>query len=1248
MRLSIRQKMTLMIGLPAAAISLGVMVWLIAFGQEQAKRIKEIEMAENATSAAAQFESYIGKASQVADMTARFMDFVPDLQDSQIYGLLRDNVGLNQRIFGAALAFEPGTYKEEEVLFCPYVFENRAENRLSEINIDQSVYDWYHDEQWEWWHLPKKLQRASWTKPYFDEGAGNILMTTYSAPFKRQGAFGGVATVDIDLERLGSDVHDAIPNIGEFYILGKDGGVISSPKKGEIMTKTLTDLILDGSRGDLKAAAATILSGKDGEITISGLLDDQPTMYAFAPIQSTGWTFLSFQDEASAMIGFKKRKYVVASIFLGSIAAMLGAIIFMSGKVARPIVHLRRQVQRVSDGEPGVAIGEIRTRDEIEDLAKAFATMQGKVLDREKRLETARETTLNELLESAPDAMIVADQKGIIRRVNSKVATIFGYSLEELSGKNISELMPARFRETHGAHLAAYFSEPHARIMGAELELLGYRKDGSEFPIEIGLSPFHEPDGIMAVAAIRDVTERKEKEDELRKLNEAVEQSSAAVFITDPDGDIEYVNARFIEITGYTAEEAIGQNPRILKSGSHDPEFYADVWETLTNGETWHGEFRNQKKDGTLFWASAALSPIRDSKGRTSHYVAIEDDITAEREAADEIRAKEERFRTLLANLPGTVYRCLHDADWTMGFISDQVEDLTGYPSSDFIGNSARTFDSVIHPDDRELVAKEVGEAVEAKAPWIVHYRIVHRDGSIHWAGERGRAIYRDSDGEADYLDGVIIDISKEKEMETQVKVAMEQAEEANRAKSDFLSSMSHELRTPLNGVLGYAQILQRDKDATPKQKENLTSIINCGDHLLSLINDVLDLSKIEAGRMDLDEGPCDLNQLIRSLTDIVGERARSKGLDFITEISPEVPRGIITDAPKLRQILVNLLGNAVKFTGEGSVTLKVAEKSDGYLAFEVVDTGVGMTKEEAEVVFDPFKQVEAGKAAGGTGLGLAICVRLAEKMGGSLSLDSEKGEGSCFRLSLPLDEVEEENLGDLDEATVNYAEVKLAPNQEVRVLVADDRETNRNILEQLLEDAGFEVELADDGDTAIDAMRRTRFDIVLMDVRMPRLNGIEAVKQVRADDALKDLPVVAVTASVFPEFRDKAIEAGFSEFLPKPFRAAELVHVMQGLLDLEWVPIESGGDSLATSASIDEEPESGESIDYRLPAPLMERFQSALKIKNLSALNALAKELETSPATDALGKEISRLARSFDFQGLAALESKLTPGEPT
>jgi PAS domain S-box-containing protein len=727
------------------------------------------------------------------------------------------------------------------------------------------------------------------------------------------------------------------------------------------------------------------------------------------------------------------------------------------------------------------------------------------IMQANKALEVARETTLTDLMESAPDAMIIADANGHIRRCNAQLSEIFGYGCDELLGMNVARLIPGQTRDRQGADITRYLEDPQARQTSAGLELFGARKDGTEFPIEVGLSPFSDPEGIMTVAAIRDITKRREAESELRKLNQAVEQGSAIVLITDTKGDIEYVNPRFAEVTGYTAEEAIGHNPRLLNSGSQDASLYQDLWESLQDGREWRGEFCNRKKDGSLYWASAAIAPIRDANGVTTHYVAIQDDIT------------------------------------------------------------------------------------------------------------------------------------QRKEMESEILIARKQAEAANRAKSEFLSHMSHELRTPLNGVLGYAQILQRDPSATESQKESLLAIENCGAHLLSLINDVLDLSKIEAGKLDVVNEPCDLSKLVKSVADVVGQRAHSKGLSFITEVSPEVPQGIVTDGQKLRQVLVNLLGNAVKFTTEGGVTLRVLESPKGKLRFEIVDTGVGMSEVELADIFDPFKQVEAGKAAGGTGLGLAISLRLAQSLGGGIDVQSEIGKGSTFAVDLPLVETPMQDLVSPEtEAAPDYRLAVLAPEQKCTVLVADDRETNRDILERMLRATGIVTLVVDDGDTALEYLREhDEIDLVLMDVRMPRMNGIEAVKEIRSDPDLKDMKVIAVTASVFPEFREKAINAGFDDFLGKPFRTEELIQIIKNNLDVEFVQDDDHPDGAPDS-------ETEAALGSELAARVAGQIREAVKLGNITALNSLASELESEDGAAPCARRIGELTRAIDFTGLELMADEL------
>lgn len=486
-------------------------------------------------------------------------------------------------------------------------------------------------------------------------------------------------------------------------------------------------------------------------------------------------------------------------------------------------------------------------------------------------------------------------------------------------------------------------------------------------------------------------------------------------------------------------------------------------------------------------------------------------------------------------------------------------------------------------------------------------------------------------------------DISRRENTKAILAKAKLAAENANRSKSEFLSHMSHELRTPLNGVLGYAQILQRDSTVTSDQRESLNAIESCGSHLLALINDVLDLSRIEAGRIEVEETPCDLSKLIKSVINIVEQRAMSKGVTCTTEISPEVPQGVCIDEAKVRQILINLLGNSVKFTAEGGVVLAVAEQPKGQLCFEVSDTGVGMTQEELEDIFDPFKQLDAGKTAGGTGLGLAICHRLIDAMHGTIAVTSEKNLGTTFTVRLPLVEADTEDMSILDsQGAIDYGVMVLAPGETCTVLVVDDRETNRDILDRMLTAAGITSLIADDGDTALEMMRsHPEIDLVLMDVRMPRLNGIDAVGQIRADESLRDTKVIAVTASVFPEFRMKAIESGFDDFLGKPFRTEEMLQKIRTHLKIHFNEANHFTESEDSSVPTTK-------LTAALSLEVAERIRDAVKLGNVTALNALVAELERNHNAASLGRRISDLTRAFNFEGLESVATDLSEDSET
>jgi CheY-like chemotaxis protein len=454
---------------------------------------------------------------------------------------------------------------------------------------------------------------------------------------------------------------------------------------------------------------------------------------------------------------------------------------------------------------------------------------------------------------------------------------------------------------------------------------------------------------------------------------------------------------------------------------------------------------------------------------------------------------------------------------------------------------------------------------------------------------------------------------------------------------------MSHELRTPLNGVLGYTQILQSDTSLGRDQREALEAIANCGRHLLTLINDVLDLSKIEAGRMEMRPEPVDLQALVRSVLDIVRPRAVSKGLEFTVDSAPDLPDGVETDSTKFKQVLVNLLGNSVKFTEQGHVALRVSRTGER-LHFEVEDSGVGMTPEEIAEIFDPFKQAEGGHKSGGTGLGLAISKRIVEALGGSIRVESEKGKGSRFAVDLPLVEMELAE-SDLQDATLSGSwSLGLAPGQETTLLVADDNDINRDILVRLLEGVGFKTLEAADGREALVVMRDQRPPLALLDIRMPNMSGLEAARAIRDDSELAGTKLVAVSADVLSSMEKELEDAGFDAFLTKPVRAGEVFRTLQKQLDLEFVQARGDeGDSPALAGAAEEPTELDLSqLSPELAQGWAGRMREAVELGDVAALSELAQEIRGRAGAGSLGDELENASGAFDFDAVAEIAGRL------
>jgi len=596
------------------------------------------------------------------------------------------------------------------------------------------------------------------------------------------------------------------------------------------------------------------------------------------------------------------------------------------------------------------------------------------------------------------------------------------------------------------------------------------------------------------------------------------------------------------------------------------------------------------------------------------------------RTSSRSLEDREHRLRVLVGTVVDGVM--IIDAKGTVQEYNPACERLFGYKSKEVIGQNVKMLmpspyreehDEYLHryrtTGNKRIIG--IGREVEGRRKNGTSFPM---ELSVGEARPDGQQVFV----------GIVRDITERKSAEKSLRIAKEQAESASHAKSQFLANISHEIRNPMNAVLGYTQLIENDPELPDNYRRPLKAIHSAGNHLISLIDDVLDLSKIEAGAMELDTRNFDLDDLTEDISEMFAIRCEQKGLSWQTDLQISEP-AVHADDRKLRQILINLLGNSVKFTDKGQVSLTV-KQSGQYYTFSILDTGPGVSQDAKERIFEPFQQAEEGEAKGGTGLGLAITKRHIELMDGLLSLESTPDKGSCFRFELELSPAE----GDLISMHRHTGQLcRLVEPHQVHALVVDDVEDNCKVLSGLLERAGIEVSMANNGSDALQCISEQIPDIVFMDVRMPVMDGLTATRELRERWPDEPIICVAITASGLLRQRSYYLDAGFDDFIGKPFLFEQICKCMVNHLKVEFDHELPAEEILSCITPIDK---------IFLPNSLHERILSSAKVNALTEIESLIKELkELGPDTHCLTDELENLLENYDMDGIVSLINRVS-----
>ncbi len=724
------------------------------------------------------------------------------------------------------------------------------------------------------------------------------------------------------------------------------------------------------------------------------------------------------------------------------------------------------------------------------------------------------------------NGVIISDKDDKVVWTNDAFTDITGFTQSEVENKHLRDILIA---EAESSSNIDEYNELIEQKQSYQIDIYANKKDGEKVWLTLINSIVYDNEGNIEkyIRVIVDITAKKSTEKDLNILSFAARKSPSGTVIRDNEGKVIWMNETLERMLGYTLAEMKGNRfGNMLLGEDSDVDVFNVAVQAVKEKRAYEIELKIYRKDKTSFWGFLSNSPLLNELGEVERQITNLVDITERKKAEEQLKM----LSLVASNTTSGVI--INDKNGRVEWVNQAFEKITGFNLDDVKG---RPLGDTLQGELTDIsIIERARRLSKNKKSFEVDIQTYRKNGEPMWISVINSVIL-DKHGEVEKYVEVIIDISSKKRVELELIASKEEAEQLNRAKDMFISVMSHEIRTPLNAVIGMSRLLL-DGESTEAQKENLDILKFSADNLMTLINDVLDFTKIETGNIELEKANVNLRELVLRVNSSMRYRATEKGITLQQNIDNALPQFVLGDSARIVQILLNLVSNAIKFTDNGGVTinLTVLEESghNVRIRFEVADTGIGIAEDKIGTIFESFKQAEADttRKYGGTGLGLAISKRLVELHKSRINVDSVLGQGSTFSFVITFNKA--------DSPTIS-ANNKMEIGLSLSVLVVDDNQINRILVNKVLQKWGTKVDFAENGQQAVDKIMSSKgYDVVLMDVHMPIMGGLEATQILRAeaDPYFKQLPIVALTASMLSNEVNQMTDAGMNDFILKPF----------------------------------------------------------------------------------------------------------------